>query len=101
MSHNSSGDWAPTESIWGDNPKQDLKEIFDNNIKWRKEMLDRDPNYFAKLSVGQKPRYLLVGCSDSRVGAQQVCDIPIAYYLMIRPVVTLCPIYMAHSHFFY
>jgi len=58
-------------SIW-DCPIDDLKIIFDNNRKWRNEQLSKDPQYFDKLSIGQKPKYLLIGCSDSRVGAQQI-----------------------------
>lgn len=58
-------------SIW-DNPNDDLKIIFENNRKWRHEQLSKDPHYFDKLAVGQTPKYLLIGCSDSRVGAQQI-----------------------------
>jgi carbonic anhydrase len=35
-------------------------------------MIDQDPDYFKKLAVGQKPRYLWIGCSDSRVPADRI-----------------------------
>ena len=56
-------------SVW-DTP--DLRSIFDGNRKWQKEMLAKDPQYFEKLAKGQSPEFLLIGCSDSRVGAQEI-----------------------------
>lgn len=37
------------------------------NKKFVEQMTRKDPGYFAKLSIGQHPKYLLIGCSDSRV----------------------------------
>jgi len=56
-------------SVW-DTP--DLRRIFDGNRKWQKEMLAKDPQCFEKLAKGQSPEFLLIGCSDSRVGAQEI-----------------------------
>ncbi|GAB2955609.1 carbonate dehydratase [Hymenobacter coalescens] len=44
-----------------------MKRILEGNRRWVKEQLAKDPQYFEKLSMGQKPRYLFIGCSDSRV----------------------------------
>ncbi|MBJ6119046.1 carbonic anhydrase [Pontibacter sp. BT310] len=44
-----------------------MKRILENNKKWVSEKLNDDPEYFNKLSLGQEPRYLFIGCSDSRV----------------------------------
>jgi carbonic anhydrase len=44
-----------------------MKKILANNKKWVEEKLNEDPDYFNKLSLGQEPRYLFIGCSDSRV----------------------------------
>ena len=44
-----------------------MKRILANNKKWVAEKLSEDPDYFNKLSLGQEPRYLFIGCSDSRV----------------------------------
>lgn len=49
-----------------------MEEIFKNNRQWVAEKLQQDPNYFKKLAVGQKPRYLFIGCSDSRVPASGI-----------------------------
>ncbi|MEZ4805042.1 MAG: carbonate dehydratase [Bacteroidia bacterium] len=46
--------------------------IFANNIEWVKEKTLTDPNYFERLSSGQKPPILWIGCSDSRVPANEI-----------------------------
>lgn len=49
-----------------------MKEILENNRKWVETNLAKDPDYFNKLAQGQKPRYLFIGCSDSRVPASAI-----------------------------
>ncbi|MCC3158518.1 carbonate dehydratase [Hymenobacter sp. 15J16-1T3B] len=44
-----------------------MKRILEGNRRWVKDQLAKDPQYFEKLALGQKPRYLFIGCSDSRV----------------------------------
>lgn len=46
--------------------------LLDNNKKWVATQLEQDPNYFKRLSKGQSPEYLWIGCSDSRVPANQI-----------------------------
>lgn len=41
--------------------------LLENNHQWIQEKLKEDSDYFEKLSKGQSPRYLMIGCSDSRV----------------------------------
>ncbi len=49
-----------------------LKELFDNNRKWA-EQVERDhPGFFKALSQQQSPDYLWIGCSDSRVPANEI-----------------------------
>lgn len=52
--------------------KQLLSELFANNRTWADDMTRRDPDFFARLSRQQAPRYLWIGCSDSRVPANQI-----------------------------
>lgn len=47
-------------------------EIFKDNEKWVAEKLAKDPAYFEKLSKGQNPHILYIGCSDSRVTAEDL-----------------------------
>ncbi|MBK9378115.1 MAG: carbonic anhydrase [Saprospiraceae bacterium] len=50
----------------------DFKKIFQNNEKWIQDKLNLDPDYFAKLSQGQSPQILYIGCSDSRVTTEEL-----------------------------
>ena len=47
-------------------------QIFENNKNWVAEKLGQDPAYFEKLSKGQQPEYLYIGCADSRVTAEDL-----------------------------
>ena len=50
----------------------DLKTIFQNNQDWVAQKLSLDPEYFIKLAKGQNPDILYIGCSDSRVTAEEM-----------------------------
>lgn len=49
-----------------------MEKIFENNKKWVERKLVEDKDYFNKLANGQKPRYLYIGCSDSRIPINEV-----------------------------
>ena len=49
-----------------------LPELFDQNRAWALDITSRDPEFFLKLSAQQTPRYLWIGCSDSRVPANEI-----------------------------
>lgn len=49
-----------------------IDKIFANNEKWVTEKLALDPDYFKNLSKGQSPEFLYIGCSDSRVTAEDL-----------------------------
>ena len=46
--------------------------MLENNKKWVASKLEKDPDYFLKLSKGQQPPVLWIGCSDSRVPANEI-----------------------------
>lgn len=48
--------------------------LLDGNKQFVKEMLSRDPEYFKNLAKGQAPEYLWIGCSDSRVPANEITN---------------------------
>ena len=50
----------------------DFNKIFQNNEKWVAGKLALDPDYFNKLEKGQSPKLLYIGCSDSRVTAEEL-----------------------------
>ena len=50
----------------------DITQLLENNRQWAEEQKRSDPEFFNKLSERQKPEYLWIGCSDSRVPANQI-----------------------------
>lgn len=48
------------------------KKLIDNNREWVKSKIDADPEYFLRLSKGQQPPVLWIGCADSRVPANEI-----------------------------
>ena len=48
------------------------KSLLDGNKEWVRERLEQDPLYFERLSKGQSPQFLWIGCSDSRVPANEI-----------------------------
>ena len=49
-----------------------LAELFQNNRAWARGILERRPDFFLSLSAQQSPNYLWIGCSDSRVPANEI-----------------------------
>ncbi len=52
-----------------------VAEVFKNNEKWIAEKLSINPDYFTDLAKGQSPEFLYIGCSDSRVTAEDLMGI--------------------------
>ncbi len=53
----------------------DFNTIFENNKKWVSEKLSINPKYFENLASGQSPEFLYIGCSDSRVTAEDLMGV--------------------------
>ncbi|MBK8162650.1 MAG: carbonate dehydratase [Gammaproteobacteria bacterium] len=53
-----------------------LKDLFDNNKRWAQRMTRVDPDFFRHLTEQQTPEYLWIGCSDSRVPANEIVGLP-------------------------
>jgi carbonic anhydrase len=51
---------------------KELTDLLENNRAWSENIRARDPNFFQNLAKQQTPRYLWIGCSDSRVPATQL-----------------------------
>lgn len=68
-----SGDWRTmAEEDITRYLKQSHDRVFENNRAWAEEKKAKDPEFFAKLAAGQTPEYLWIGCSDSRIPAEQI-----------------------------
>src|SRR5882672_10624362 len=50
----------------------ELARLFENNAAWAARMVASDPRFFARLQEQQQPTYLWIGCSDSRVPANEI-----------------------------
>lgn len=69
----------------------DIKKIFDNNKEWVQSKLDLDSNYFNELAKGQSPQILYIGCSDSRVTAEEVMGLGPGEVFVHRNIANMVP----------
>jgi len=68
-----------------------IKQIFKNNEAWIAAKLNLDPDYFQKLSQGQNPDILYIGCSDSRVTAEELMGAQPGEVFIHRNIANLVP----------
>lgn len=69
----------------------DIKQIFENNQKWIEKKLSIDKNYFKNLSKGQDPDILYIGCSDSRVSAEDLMGVQPGDVFVHRNIANMVP----------
>ncbi|MBN7815353.1 carbonic anhydrase [Algoriphagus pacificus] len=67
------------------------KQVFENNQKWVESKLELNPEYFENLAKGQSPEILYIGCSDSRVTAEEMTGIEPGQMFVHRNVANLVP----------
>lgn len=65
------------------------EDIFENNRRWVSSRREKDPDFFEKLAMDQKPDYLYIGCSDSRVPANQIMGLEPGEVFIHRNVANL------------
>ena len=56
--------------------EKNLDHLFTKNLNWSNAIKDKDPEFFSKLSKQQAPDILWIGCSDSRVPANEIIGLP-------------------------
>lgn len=66
------------------------EELLQGNRDWVEGELKADPDYFTKLALGQQPEVLWIGCSDSRVPANQVTNTKPGKVFVHRNIANLC-----------
>lgn len=66
-----------------------LSHLFERNRAWAAQNRERDPGFFARLSRSQSPAYLWIGCSDSRVPANQIVGLTPGEMFVHRNVANL------------
>lgn len=69
----------------------DIQHVFEQNKDWVKKKLSLDPNYFQNLSKGQNPDILYVGCSDSRVTAEELMGMAPGEVFVHRNIANMVP----------
>ncbi len=69
----------------------DLKSIFVNNRNWVRNKLSDNPLYFENLSLGQKPEVFYIGCSDSRVTAEELMGVGPGEVFIYRNIANMIP----------
>lgn len=68
---------------------KNFEKIFANNRQWVADKLAVDPDYFTNLSKGQQPEFLYIGCSDSRVTAEDLMGVQPGEVFIHRNVANL------------
>ncbi len=72
-----------------------LLRLFAQNKEWVKKVVDKDPDYFLRLVDQQNPEYLWIGCSDSRVPANQIVGLNPGEVFVHRNIANI----VAHTDF--
>lgn len=67
----------------------ELTKLFKNNQIWAESQIAKDPEYFSRLAAQQTPKYLWIGCSDSRVPANQILGLAPGEVFVHRNVANL------------
>lgn len=66
-----------------------LEKLLDNNVHWAERRVRDDPEFFSRLVRQQSPRYLWIGCSDSRVPANEIIGLDPGEVFVHRNVANL------------
>lgn len=70
---------------------QELRKLFQNNKEWVLSKINKDPNYFQNKADTQDPLYLWIGCSDSRVPANEIVGLEAGELMVHRNLANLFP----------
>ena len=70
--------------------KRSYDELLQGNRDWVKNETEKDPDYFNKLAAGQEPDILWIGCSDSRVPANEVTNTKPGQVFVHRNIANVC-----------
>jgi carbonic anhydrase len=68
-----------------------IEQIFSNNKEWIAKKLKTDTDYFNNLSLGQNPEILYIGCSDSRVSAEELMGVKPGEVFVHRNIANMVP----------
>ena len=80
---------ASRQSSMASHLQESHDRIFENNRAWAAKQKEKDPEFFTKLSAGQEPDYLWIGCSDSRIPAEQITGLGAGEVFIHRNIANL------------
>ena len=70
----------------------EIEQLIKNNHAWVKKKLSINKNYFNELSQGQHPKYLYIGCADSRIPIEQILGLDAGEIFVTRNIANQIPI---------
>lgn len=70
---------------------KELQKLFENNKAWAEKKLQKDPETFRNLAKEQAPKYLWIGCSDSRIPANEILGLEPGELFVHRNIANLFP----------
>lgn len=76
----------------------DIQQIFKNNRHWVEDKLGADKDFFKKLALGQNSKILYIGCSDSRVSAEEMMGVAPGEVFVHRNIANMVPNNDLNSH---
>ncbi len=68
-----------------------VETLLRNNLAWAERKRAQDPEFFSRLAAQQTPRYLWIGCADSRVPANEIIGLDPGEVFVHRNIANLCP----------
>ena len=77
---------------------KNYKKIFENNKNWVDRINKKDKEFFNKITEGQNPDYLYIGCSDSRVPANEIMQLELGNLFVHRNIANQVPANDLNSH---
>ena len=75
--------------VWQAGAVTTYEQLFENNRRWVAAELAADPEHFERLAQGQSPEYLFIGCSDSRVNANEMVGMRTGQMFIHRNIANL------------
>lgn len=66
-------------------------ELFENNKKWLEKNLQQNPHFVEEMAIGQQPEFLYIGCSDSRVPANDILGLKAGQLFVHRNIANVVP----------
>ncbi|MEX0961498.1 MAG: carbonate dehydratase [Simkaniaceae bacterium] len=70
---------------------KELNKLFDNNRLWANQKTQQNPDFFSDSAKKQAPKYLWIGCSDSRIPANEILGLEPGEIFVHRNIANLCP----------